>query len=96
MPVVKRLVLGKLDILEDGQLQLREDTIIEDDGVEIARLYHRRVLEPTEPVNLPVDAQPLVRGIAPVVWTPAVIAEYRRKQALQPVTIRGNPNDAQA
>ncbi len=75
--------MGKLEILEDGQFQVREDTVIERDGVEVARLFHRRVLAPTEQSNVPLDEHPQIRAVSAIVWTPEVIAEYRRRRAAQ-------------
>lgn len=75
--ITERAILGKIEILEDGQIQLREDTIIERDGVEIARTGHRRVLEPTEVA--PADSKRLA-DVATAVWTSEVIQTYRDKK----------------
>lgn len=72
--ITKRQVIGKIEILEDGQIQLREDTIIEEDGVELNRRYHRRVLEPGQDVSGETSR---LRQVAGVVWTPEVIAARR-------------------
>ena len=70
----------QLTVLADGQIQLREDTIIEEDGVELARTYHRRVLEPTL-ASLPENEPARLKALAPVVWAPEVVAEYESKRA---------------
>lgn len=75
--ITERKVFGKIEILPDGEIQLREDTIIERDGVEISRLYHRRVIEPDITHN-EVDGR-LIRIIG-IVWTPEVIEEYKKKK----------------
>ncbi len=77
MALTERTQIGKLDILEDGQLQVREDRIIVADGIEIARLYHRRVVEPTA---TPAPDAKLVQDIAAVVWTPDIIQAYQAKK----------------
>lgn len=73
----ERQVVGKLEILEDGQIQVRQDTVILRDGVEIHRTYHRRVLTPTlTPVDAQEDAR--IKAVTAGVWTPAVVEAYER------------------
>jgi hypothetical protein len=79
MALTKRQVIGKIDILEDGQLQLRADLVIEEDGVELLRTYHRRVLVPGDDVRTESSR---VQAIAGLVWTLAVIAAFRERQRL--------------
>jgi len=67
-------------ILEDGQIQLRRDTIYEEQGVEQFRKHHRQVLEPGEDVSQHVL---WIRQLCALIWTPAVIAEYQRLKALR-------------
>ena len=76
--ITERATIGKIEVLEDGQLQLRKDTVIERDGEEVTRVYHRRVLAPGDDVS---GEPPRVRAIAQVVWTQAVIDAYRLKRA---------------
>lgn len=78
MALTERSVIGGITILADGILQIREDRIIERDGVEIARTYHRHALEPGESV---AQESPRVRSVANVLWTPDVIEEHRRRRA---------------
>lgn len=91
MALVKRRVLGKIEVLEDGQIQLREDTLIEEDGVELYRVYHRRVLEPSL-TPVPVTEPLRLQQVASVVWTPQVVADFEeRKRARQTPGIPANP-----
>ena len=46
MAITKRKEMGSIEILPDGCIQCREDTILEEDGVEISRTYHPHVVEP--------------------------------------------------
>ena len=66
-------------ILEDGQIQLREEVVYEEDSVELFRKFHRRVLEPgvEDVASLPAR----LRAICEAIWTPDVITEYQRKKA---------------
>ena len=46
MALTERTEIGSINVLPMGQIQVRTDTIIERDGVEISRTYHRHVVEP--------------------------------------------------
>jgi hypothetical protein len=69
--ITKSIVTGLIQILENGVLQVREDTVIDEDGVELSRTYHREVLEPGSDVS-GKDAK--IQAVASVIWTPEVIA----------------------
>jgi hypothetical protein len=77
--ITKRLEYGERRILADGQILVREDTIVEEDGVELSRTYHRFVLDPARDgtAALPPD----LKSVAEAVWTPAVVAA--RQAAVQ-------------
>ncbi len=62
----ERIVIGKIEVVEGDFVQVRTDTIVEKDGVEIARTYHRRVLSPG--VDL-TEEDARVRAVAEAVWT---------------------------
>jgi hypothetical protein len=91
--ITERLEIGKIEILPDGQIQTRQDTVIERDGVEIARTYHRRVLEPGQPVDTEADAR--VATVAAVLWTPDVVKAFadKKKAQLPPGDIKPAPVD---
>ena len=74
MAITERQVIGQRAVLPDGQIQVRTDTIIDRDGVEIARSYHRRVVVPGDDL---AAMPPEVRRLAQVEHTPAVVAAYR-------------------
>jgi hypothetical protein len=82
MAVTERSAEGKIEILEDGQIQYRRDVVISRDGTEITRLYHRRTFFPGQDIS---DQSNRLRAIADVVWTPAVIAAYLAKLASNPL-----------
>ena len=71
--ITKRIIFGKREILEFGQIQVREDTIIEEDGKELIRTFHRYVVEPDQDISTQPDE---VKRIVQVEWTPEVIAKY--------------------
>lgn len=67
---------------EFRQLQVRTATVVERDGVEIAREFHREVLTPDSSVSGRSD---LVRAVAGAVWTPAVKTAWaNRPKSKQP------------
>ena len=78
MALTERTQTGSREVLADGQIQVRTDTIIERDGVEISRSYHRHVVVPG--ANLSgEDAS--VQTVANAVHTADVIAAWRAAEA---------------
>ena len=59
MALTKEVEAGSINRLKDGQIEYREDTVIYDNGVEIARTLHREVLDPANTITA-TDA----RGVA--------------------------------
>jgi hypothetical protein len=79
MALIERTEIGKIEILPNGVIQIRVDTVIERDGKEISRLYHRPpVLEPEHQTDHIADTR--IKAVAAVVWTKDVVDA--RKQAL--------------
>jgi hypothetical protein len=69
--LTEETVIDKLEVLEDGSIQIREATYILRDGVRIGLLgYHRSAHRPGEDVS---QKQQRVRDVAAVVWTEDVI-----------------------
>ncbi len=46
MPLTEETIADRIEILEDGRIQVREATVIKRDGVEIARTLHRKIVDP--------------------------------------------------
>lgn len=74
MALTERTLIGSREILADGQIQVRTDTIIERDGVEISRTYHRHVVVPGQDLSVEDES---VRVVGEAVHTDAVIKAYR-------------------
>jgi cell division FtsZ-interacting protein ZapD len=71
-------VIDKIEVVENGTLQVREATRILKDGEQIAQTYHRWSFQPGSDVSeMPANVQ----AIASASWTPEVIAAYRAQQA---------------
>jgi cell division FtsZ-interacting protein ZapD len=70
-------VIDKIEVMENGTLQVREATRILKDGEQIAQTYHRWVFAPGFDVSeMPANVQ----AIASVVWTQEVIDAYINSQ----------------
>jgi len=76
-PVYTEGISYQVEVLEDGQIQVRQATRIYKDGKEISKSYHRHVLAPEADLTNEVKK---VKDIAEVVWTEAVISDYEAKQ----------------
>jgi hypothetical protein len=80
MALTKRTEDDKIEILPSGHIQVRTATVIEDDGVEVSRSYHRRVISPDENVSTESDE---IKGYASVAQTPERKAAYAAKKVAQ-------------
>ena len=73
MAITKRLEY-KEEILANPTIQIRTTTVVEEDGVELARNHHRHVVHPGDDVTGEVQE---VQDIANALWTDKVIAAYQ-------------------
>ena len=73
MALTERTEIGSREVLADGQIQVRTDTIIDRDGVEVSRTYHRKVVVPGQDVS---GLDPSVQRIARAEHTKAVIDAF--------------------
>jgi hypothetical protein len=74
MALIEKQKVDLIEVIENGTLQVRTANIIEKDGTEIARTFHRHVLAPGDSI---VNEDPKVQAIANAVWTEEVIAAYQ-------------------
>ena len=74
MALIERQLVDLVELIESNHIQVRTANIIEKDGTEIARTFHRHVLSPGDSI---VNEDPKVQAIANAVWTEEVIAEYQ-------------------
>ena len=63
----------KEEIHPDQTIQLRVATVVERDGEEVGRQYHRSVFTPGADLT---DAPDEVKAIAGALWTPEVVSTY--------------------
>ena len=73
MAITKRLEY-KEEILPNQTIQVRTTTVVEEDGVELARNHTRHVVHPGDDVSGEVQE---VQDIAAALWTSEVIAAYQ-------------------
>lgn len=70
-------VIDKIEIIENGTVQVREATRILRDGEQIAQTYHRWSFAPGSDISeMPANVQ----AIAAVAWTEEVINNYLAMQ----------------
>jgi len=74
MALTERTEISRREVLADGQIQVRTDTVIERDGVEISRAIHRHVVVPGDDLS---KEDSRVAEIGAVVHTAEVIAAFK-------------------
>jgi hypothetical protein len=73
MSLEKQQVIDKIEVVENGIIQVRQVTRILEDGNVLSSSYHRWSLVPNQDVT---DQPANVQAIAAAAWTPAVVAAY--------------------
>ncbi len=74
MALQEKTIIDKVELTEVNTIQVRTATIIEREGTEISRSYHRHVVAPGEDIS---NEDSKVQAIANAIWTAEVIAAYR-------------------
>ena len=77
MALDKQTLIDKIEIVENGTVQVRQATIITEDGNQISRTYHRWCIAPSQDYS---DQEQQVQDICKVAHTPEVIAAYKAQQ----------------
>ena len=78
MAITKETEIAKIEVVGTyKQLQVRTDTIVKEDGVELSRKYHRHVLAPDADIT---NEHADVKAVANAVWTDAVKAAWKTFQ----------------
>ena len=80
MTLASTTIIDRIEVLENGVVQVRQAQVITDSGNEIARNFSRWVLFPGEDVSTQ-DAK--VKAICEAVWTADVISAYQAQVASQ-------------
>ena len=85
MAITKETEIGQMEIVTSFKhIQVRTDTVIKEDGVELSRTYHRHIVTPD------ISAQDLAKEHAEVqqiansgIWTQAIKDAWVAHQAAQ-------------
>jgi hypothetical protein len=74
MALIEKQIVDLVELVQSNHIQVRTANIIEKDGIEVTRTFHRHVLAPGDSI---VNEDPKVQAIANAVWTEEVIAAYQ-------------------
>ena len=77
MALEKITEIGEMNVGANSVISVRTDTVIQDNGVEVSRSFHRHVVVPTDDVS-GEDAR--VQAVANSLWTDEVKAAYQASQ----------------
>lgn len=80
MALLEKTITDKIEVLENNSIQVRTANVIEKDGVEIARTYHRHVVSPGDDIS---REDPKVQAVANAVWTSEIIDKYLESKNVQ-------------
>ena len=78
MALSEQSVISKIEILEDGQIQVRRSDRVLRDGVVIAETYHRHMVEPGANISAEHDR---VKTAAAAFWTDDVATAFQTQKA---------------
>jgi len=76
MSLEKQVIIDKIEVLENGCIQVRQATKIIEDGKELSKSYHRWVIAPGDDYSNQDDR---VKAVAEVVHTQAAIDSYKAR-----------------
>lgn len=74
----KVIAVDRIEVLENGSVQVRTKTAIMEDGKQISGTFHRHVITPGQDYSQEEDR---VQAICAATHTPEVIAAYQASQA---------------
>jgi len=74
MALTERTEIDLIEVSQPWHIKVRQATIIEKDGVQVAKTFHRWGLVPDMDIS---DQEPKVQAIAKAAWTPEIIAAYQ-------------------
>ena len=73
MALNKTIVVDRIEVLQRGVIQVRTATVVDEDGTELSRTFHRHILNPGAATS--GEAQ-RVQDIATATWTAQVVADW--------------------
>ena len=69
--------IDRIEVVENGTVQVRQATIITDNGNQVSRAYHRWCITPGEDYS---NQEQQVQDICRVTHTPEVIEKFKAQQ----------------
>jgi hypothetical protein len=75
-------IVDRIEVIENGCIQVRTKTAIMEDGKQISGTFHRHVVAPGDDYS---DEDARVQAICAATHTPEVVAAYQAAQAAQGV-----------
>ncbi len=82
MALEKIMVVDRIEVLENGSVQVRTKTAIMEDGKQISGTFHRHVISPGDDYSAETDR---VKAVCAATHTADVIAAYNAAAAAQGV-----------
>lgn len=80
MALEKVMVVDKIEVVENGCVQVRTKTAILEDGQQISGTFHRHVVAPGDDYS---NEDARVQAICAATHTPEVVAAYQAAQVAQ-------------
>jgi len=80
MALTETVSIDRVEVVNDWTIQVRQATVIEKDGVQVARSFHRWVLTPDMDIS---GQEQKVQDICNVAWTDEVKSAYETFKAEQ-------------
>jgi urease accessory protein UreE len=87
MALTKTVVVDRIEVLQMGQIQVRRATVVNEDGTELSRNFHRHVLAPGDDTTGEDDR---VAAVAAATWTTEVVAAWDAFIAAQEAELAAN------
>lgn len=82
MALEKVIIVDRIEVIENGSVQVRTATRIIEDGKQISSTFHRHIVAPGDDYS---NEDARVQAICAATHTPEVIAAYQAAQAAQGV-----------
>ena len=80
MALTETTSIDKIEVVSDWNIQVRQATVIEKDGEQVARTFHRWVLTPDSDIS---GQEQKVQDICNAAWTDEVKSAYETFKAEQ-------------
>jgi hypothetical protein len=77
MAITKEMIVDRIEIVENGCVQVRTKTSIKEDGKEISSTFHRHVVAPGDDYSAEADR---VKAICAATHTQEVVDAYKVAQ----------------